>query len=206
MPLERHWTTAAVRELTREDRPWPRYELIGDELLVTPAPRGPHHTAAFAIATLLDAYSSAQRIGVTMMSPADLELRRGTITQPDVFVVPRGISNATGPAEWSEITALLLAVEVLSDSSVRTDRVLKRDFYLANHVEEYWVVDTDARAIERWRPEQTTPELVRESLVWLPRGGEPLVLDVAALFDRIEEQWADVRAMRFTWQVPPSSQ
>lgn len=194
MALTRFWTTADVRELTREERPWPRYELIDHELLVTPAPRGPHQVAVTAIWRLLDDFSLSQGIGVAMISPADLELQPGTITQPDVFVVPRGISQATGRAEWSEITALLLAVEVLSESTVRTDRVMKRDFYLANRVEEYWVVDTDARVIERWRPAQVTPELVRDSFAWQPRDGEPLVIEVASLFDRIEAKWAAVRA------------
>lgn len=190
MPVTRHWTTAAVRELTQEDRPWPRYELLDGELLVTPAPRGPHQTAAWEICRLLDDYVSSRRLGVTLMSPADIELRKGTIMQPDVFVAPRGISPAGRVPEWSDITALLLAVEVLSPSTLRNDRVVKRDFYLANNVAEYWVVDVDARVIERWRPTQETPDLRREILEWSPRSGDPLVIDVAALFSRISEKWA----------------
>lgn len=31
----------------------------------------------------------------------------------------------------------------------RIDRVVKRDFYLDNGVSEYWIVDADARVIER---------------------------------------------------------
>jgi hypothetical protein len=32
------WTAHRVRALIDESRPWPRYELIDGELLVTPAP------------------------------------------------------------------------------------------------------------------------------------------------------------------------
>jgi hypothetical protein len=42
----RRWTAADVRELTDESRPWPRYEVIDGELLVTPSPRPLHQFAA----------------------------------------------------------------------------------------------------------------------------------------------------------------
>ncbi len=196
MPVTRHWTTADVRELIQEDRPWPRYELLDGELLVTPAPRGPHQTVAFEVCLLLDAYLSTARLGLATMSPADLELRPGTIMQPDVFVIPNGSVRVAGrEAEWSDIRALMLAVEILSPGSLRNDRVLKRDFYLANNVEEYWIVDVDARAVERWRPTQETPELLRETLVWSPRDGDPLVIDLVALFARIEAKWKLIREL-----------
>lgn len=196
MPVSRHWTTADVRELIREDRPWPRYELLDGELLVTPAPRGPHQTAAAELWKLLDTYVCDRRLGLAMMSPSEIQLRKGTIMQPDVFVAPRGIAPAGRVAEWSDISALLLAVEILSPSSLRTDRVLKRDFYLANNVEEYWVVDADARVIERWRPTQDRPELLRETLQWAPRGGAPLIIDVVSLFARIDARWAELSLLR----------
>jgi hypothetical protein len=36
--LQRRWTVAEVRAMQDESRAWPRYELIGSEVLVTPAP------------------------------------------------------------------------------------------------------------------------------------------------------------------------
>ena len=116
----------------------------------------------------------------------------------DVFVVPRhDVPEGTEPAhpfEWAEIASLLLAVEVLSPSSERTDRVAKRDYYMTSPVSEYWVVDVDARIIERWRPQVMTPDPVRKSFAWQPsRAARPLDVDVATLFARI---WGDYRAMR----------
>ena len=189
MPLSRQWTAADVRALTREDRPWPRYELIDGELIVTPAPPGPHQTAALELALALAAYLEREAIGFALLSPADLELKPGTITQPDLFVVPTGSEEwETSPA-WSDIHSLLLAVEVLSPSSLRTDRIVKRDFYLANGVAEYWIVDVDERMIERWTPMQKTPELCRDSIAWAPLDREPLLIDLQALFNRIAIKW-----------------
>ena len=186
--IQRRWTTADVRELTREDRPWPRYELIAGELLVTPAPGSIHQIAATEIWSLLNAYLEREPVGLAVVSPADLELKPGTITQPDVFVVPAETRIASDVLQWPDVKSLLLAVEVLSPSTLRTDRVKKRDFYLDNGVEEYWVVDLDARVVERWRPAQETSELTRDRLEWAPNGRAPLVIDLPALFERIQKK------------------
>jgi Uma2 family endonuclease len=190
MPVNRRWTTADVRALQQEDRAWPRYELLDGELLVTPAPRGLHQAAVVEIVRLLDDYLMPRGFAVTLTSPSDIELREGTIMQPDVFVVPCGIAPAGRAATWADVSALVLAVEILSPSTVERDRLAKREFYLANQVEEYWVVDVDARVIERWRATQNAPELCRETMLWVPRAVDALVIDVGALFARIDARWA----------------
>lgn len=189
MPAIRgRWTSADVRALTLADRAWPRYELIAGELLVTPGPGSKHQIATTELWSLLDAHLENEHVGLAVTSPSELELRPGTITQPDVFVIPRDTQMAADALQWSDVKRLLLAVEVLSPSSLRTDRVRKRDFYLENGVEEYWIVDLDARVVERWLPEQETPELFRETVTWTPRARTPLVIDLLAYFARIEKK------------------
>jgi Uma2 family endonuclease len=188
MPAMRHrWTTADVRALIDESRAWPRYELLGGELVVTPAPAPVHQVAVSELMALLRAYVLDHDLGVILASPADLELRPGTISQPDFFVVPfASHERPEGPVAWSVVTSLLLAIEVISPGSVRIDRVEKRDHYLSAGVPEYWVVDLDARLVERWRPDRENPELLRATLEWRPRGAPaPLVMDLLALFDTI---------------------
>lgn len=179
--IRRRWTTTEVRSLIDESRAWPRYELIGAELLVTPAPRGPHQLVVVEFVVLL------------YESPADLELRPGTITQPDVFVIPASTRPAGDQLDWSDVKSLLLAVEVLSPSSVRTDRVEKRDFYMDANVAEYWVVDVDARIVECWTPARETPLIARDQVTWAPAGAEPLVIGLTALFDRVVMKLGMVR-------------
>src|SRR5437879_6034072 len=129
--IRRHWTTAEVRALMDESRAWPRYELIDGEVLVTTAPGWSHQFAVTEFLVLLYAYLRQEPIGVAVCSPADLELRTGNITQPDVFVIPvGGAVIRDGGFQWSDVTALLLAVEMISPSSVRTDRVKTRKYYL----------------------------------------------------------------------------
>ncbi len=186
MPAEkiRRWTTAEVRELMDESRPWPRYELIDGHLIVTPAPTWTHQWAVARLWRVLDEYLSRDAVGVAMMSPSDLELEEGHITQPDVFVVP--ISSGRHPRSWPDVKTLLVAAEVLSPSNARYDRVDKRKFFQRVEVPEYWVVDLDARVFERWTPGDARPEVIDGTLTWNPAGAPTaFALDVPHYFAEV---------------------
>ena len=182
--LSKHrWTAADVRALMDTSRHWPRYELLDGELLVTNAPTLAHQWAVTELARLLGNHCEREGSGIAFVSPADIELVPESITQPDVFVVPTRVVPADGEMKWSAVRELALVAEVLSPSTMRDDRVRKRDFYLANGVGECWIVDLDGRVIERWTPERERPEIHRDELVWHARGASvPFVLDVAAFF------------------------
>ncbi len=66
---------------------------------------------------------------------------------------------------------LLLAVEILSPSSQRADRTVKRRLFQRERVPEYWIVDIDARLVSRWRPDDTRPEEIDGRLEWAPAAG-----------------------------------
>ena len=70
----RRWSTSDVRALMDETRPWPRLELIGGELIVTPAPGGVHQVAVVESTRILADYCDRERVGIVLDSPADLEL------------------------------------------------------------------------------------------------------------------------------------
>ena len=186
MPADtKRWSVEEVREMQDESRTWPRFELIAGELLVTPAPGEIHQVGVGELFMLISAYVDRERVGVTLTSPADLELHPGTIAQPDVFVVPVAtgmtIKSRRG---WAGVTSLLLAVEVISPSSVRTDREAKRHYYLSADVPEYWVIDFDARVLERWVSGGATPAMVRGAFEWQPAGARaPLVVNLPELFN-----------------------
>jgi Uma2 family endonuclease len=179
--VKRRWTAREVRQLIAESPlATPRYELVDGELLVTPSPNWPHQTAVYLLLTRLHEYLQRQTVGAVRPSPFDVELVPESLVQPDVFVVPSHEARRL----LTEMPAreLLLAVEVLSPSSSRHDRVTKRPHY-QRHVPEYWIVDLDARLFERWRPGDTRPEIVTETLEWSPPGAtEPFSLDVIRYF------------------------
>lgn len=188
-PTQR-WTAEQVRALQDEERHGPRDELIDGELPVTPAPQVDHQRAVRELLLIRAGYVHPRRLGEVLTSPADIELEPDTVVQPDVVVVPAG---AEPPRSWKDIRGLLLAVEVVSPSSARSDRVTKRRFFQRNRVPEYWVVNLDARTIERWRRDDERAELLDERLEWRSAGAaEPFALDLTPFFARVHAD-PDVR-------------
>jgi Uma2 family endonuclease len=172
------WTAEMVRALP-EDRN--RYEVIGGDLLVSPGLTWTHQAAVGRLNASLMHYLSGSRVGHVYCAPADIEFSEDTLVQPDIFVVPRRGDKA--PRSWEDVRELLLVVEVLSPSSARTDRLQKRDLYLVRGAPEYWVVDVDARLIERWRPEVGEPERLSDYITWQPAGAsDAFVVDLAEYF------------------------
>lgn len=178
---DRHWTVREVRQLIA-DAPLatPRYELVAGELLVTPSPNAVHQSAVGLLLAALDSYARKNRIGVAYTSPFDVELEAETLVQPDVFVT--SLPEARRLRNEMPARELLVAVEVISPSSARYDRVTKRALY-QRHVSEYWVIDLNARLVERWLPNDDRPAIVVDTLVWRPQGAsEPFPLELPGYF------------------------
>jgi Uma2 family endonuclease len=128
---------------------------------------------------LLDAYVRGHELGEVFSSPLDVKLEPGLVLQPDVLVVPTGELRRRSDV----VRHLLLAVEMVSPSSARHDRVTKRPRYQRNRVPEYWIIDDRSQTIERWTPDDQRPELIAEQLVWQPEGTpDPFVLDLVKFF------------------------
>jgi Uma2 family endonuclease len=175
------WTAERVRALPEDGK---RYEVIAGELFVTPAPSFDHQDAVLRILVPIKQYLEQTGSGYPAISPADIEFDDETLVQPDVFVVP--LIGGRRPRRWSDITRLLLAVEVLSPSTARADRTVKRRLFQRVGVPEYWIVDVEARLVERWRPGDARPEIVTDALAWHPDPAQaPLVIDLPPLFAAI---------------------
>lgn len=172
------WTAELVRALPDDGR---RHELVAGELLVTPSPSPVHQWLVAAIFRRLDPYLVATGSGALLTAPADISLGEDEILQPDLFVLPPG--QPLPPRDWAEVRRLQLAIEIVSPTTARVDRITKRRRFQRAGVPEYWIVDPDARVIERWRPEDTRPEVLSELLTWQPDPAHlPLEVDLPALF------------------------
>src|SRR5688572_28385381 len=184
----RRWTAREVRDLIdAAPLATPRYELVDGELLVTPGPSMPHQNAVRQLLLALSPYLDRESAGVTVCSPSDVELEAEDLRQPDVYVMTASEWRRV-IREGNPVRELLLAIEILSPSSGRHDRVKKRPGY-QRHVPEYWIVDLDARLVERWRPGDERPEIVTETLEWHPVSAtDPFRLDLIRYFAEVFDE------------------
>ncbi len=179
--IRKRWRVDEVRALPDDGN---RYEVIRGVLLVTPAPRPIHQRAVLLLAMMLEPYCERTGIGRVYQSPADVEFDDETMVQPDLFVIPGRTGRV--PSSWRMMAKPLLAVEAISPSSARADRQEKRKTYLEEGIEEYWIVDIDARLVERWRPGDSRPEILDQRLEWHPDPGvEALGIDLVDYFARV---------------------
>ena len=177
-PNVKVWTVVDLAAMPDDGQ---RYEVIDGELFVTPSPALRHQDAIGRLFLLLAPYVTAQGIGHLVIAPADVTFSPHRAVQPDLFVAP--LVNGKRPKQLVEIRELLLAVEVLSPSSARADRVVKRAMYRDEGVAEYWVVDLDARTFERSTPADAKVGVVSDLLEWRPMDASaPLIIDVERYF------------------------
>lgn len=174
------WTAERIRALPEDGL---RHEVVDGEHLVSPSPRLLHQRALSLLERPLRDYVETNRLGEVFHSPADVELDPHTLMQPDLFV------TATWRAkDWTEILPLRLAIEVLSPSTARADRIVKRRRFQRAAI-EYWIVDLDARLVERWRSGDERPEVATETLEWQPEPAvPPLVMDLVAFFRAVHAE------------------
>ncbi len=111
-------------------------------------------------------------------APSDLVLSPDTLLQPDLRIDTVG----PGPRPAND-PAILLVVEILSPSTARRDRHLKRHAYLHAGARMYWVVDCDSAHVEQWTPADDRPLIVTDTLRWHPPGASvPFVFDLPLFF------------------------
>jgi len=172
------YTAAEVRRFPDDHL---RYEVIRGELFVTPAPGTRHQRAVRDLCSTLQAYLAAHSLGEALPAPFEVEFTADSAVQPDVIVLLEPQQGRLTAKRLYGPPALV--IEIISYSSKRTDRLQKRQLYVEEGVPEYWVVDIDARHIERWRRGDRAPDVVTGDLVWHPDAHTPpLTIHLPHLF------------------------
>lgn len=162
-----------------------RYEIVGGELIASPAPSEHHQLLVGELLVLLHGHVRGRRLGRVYPAPVDVRLSAIDQVQPDIVVLlneRRHIYTANvmhGPPD--------LAAEIVSPSSRVTDPTVKFRLYEQHGVREYWLVDPDARTfrffvLREGRYEETQMEGGVLHSALLPG----LAVDTAGLFAELD--------------------
>jgi Uma2 family endonuclease len=165
------WTYAEFARLPSEGST--RYEIIDDELVVTPGPSTRHQRVVMRLASALHAFATARDLGEVLPGPVDVLFAEGDYFEPDIVFVAKERAHlirdrgVEGPPD--------LVVEILSPSTAGRDRGIKLERYRLFGVAAYWVVDPEACTIEVWdlaaRAREPVMWNAESSLRWAPGDG-----------------------------------
>ena len=123
-----------------------RYELIEGELILVPRPKSRHKKIAGEFFAEIKYYLKHNAIGEVLY---ELDVFLGDkvkVVAPDVIFIAKDRLdiieelNIQGPPD--------LVIEVLSPSTARYDRKIKRQLYFTHGVKEHWLVDPDQQSVE----------------------------------------------------------
>ena len=162
-----------------------RNEIIDGRLFVTPPypPAWKHQCALIELRALLNVHADGLGVAVTM-GPVDVELSPTTRVSPD-FVAYHGLAGKRSRRSGTTVRPPCLIVELVSEYSRALDTGAKRALYQRTLVDEYWIVDVDAREILRWTPGSQKAEVLRKTMTWEPVAGRAGVpIDVSRFFGR----------------------
>ncbi|HUO84213.1 MAG TPA: Uma2 family endonuclease [Thermoanaerobaculia bacterium] len=158
-------TSSASTRLTYEDyATFPddgrRHEIIEGEHYVSPSPGRKHQEILRRLLVAMSQYLQQNPIGEVFSAPFDVVLSDIDIVQPDLVYVAR--ERASMITEKNVQGAPDLVVEILSESTRRTDAIVKRKRYDHFGVEEYWIVDPVVETIEVLRQAESGFERAAE--------------------------------------------
>lgn len=176
----RGWTYEEFARLPDDGN---RYEVIAGDLYVTPPPDTPHQVVGGRFYLQLGLFMTQQYdLGEVLYAPVAVLFGEGDYLEPDIVVLLnehrhyRTRRAIEGPPD--------LVVEILSPSTARQDRGIKRERYAHYGVPEYWIIDPERRRVEVYRLQEDAdrPTYVADRLRWQPlQAGPVLELNVAKL-------------------------
>jgi Uma2 family endonuclease len=126
-----------------------RREIIEGELFVTPASRRLHQRIVTRLTHFLSAFLDDHPLGEVYVSPFDVVFSPFDVVEPDLVYFSKARESVL--TEMNAQGAPDLVVEVLSETTEKTDRTFKLKLYGKFGVQEYWIIDPDGPSGDIYR-------------------------------------------------------
>ena len=135
-----------------------KMEFINGEIFFQSPVKLLHNEATGNLFQLLKAYVSTNKLRFVGIEKILVSLTRNDY-EPDVCFFGNEKSKSFTPKQM-QFPAPDFVVEVVSDSTERTDRETKFQDYAAHGVREYWIVDPDKATVEQYLLQSEEYELL----------------------------------------------
>lgn len=126
-----------------------RHELIDGEHYMTPAPGTKHQRISRKLLTAFENFLKHKKVGEIFDAPFDVILSDVDVVQPDLLFISR--DRASIITEKNIQGAPDLVIEIISETTRKTDEVIKRKLYERFGVQEYWVIDPELESVKVYR-------------------------------------------------------
>jgi Uma2 family endonuclease len=123
-----------------------RYEIIDGDLLMAPASDTWHQDWVNNLSFMVTAFVKAKKLGKVLTALTDVVLDQDNTVQPDLLFVSTAKASIIQQRAIFGVPDLL--VEIISPTSVRRDRYIKRQLYARFGVQEYWLGDAANKTLE----------------------------------------------------------
>lgn len=158
--LTRPITYQAFREMEFEEQELKEFifELIDGEIVPRNYPTATHQRILADLHLLIGNHVKANQLGRVLFAPFGVVLDDFDDVQPDLMFVASANQHIIQEGGIFGVPDLL--VEIISPSSIRTDRGKKFKLYERMGVAEYWIVDINNRSIEVYKWHESGYELM----------------------------------------------
>ncbi len=145
--LERKMTWQEFREMEIDEQDNFIYELINGTLMRRPSPNLPHQRIAKRLGRSIGNYLTANEIGFLYPALTDVFFDDNNGFVPDFSFISKERSfllendeYIAGPPD--------IVIEIISPSTVKRDRIEKKDISERFAVKEYWLIDPANKSVE----------------------------------------------------------
>lgn len=163
-------------------------ELVDGRLVEAEMPTKWHEAMVALLIATLSPWCSKRKLRV-LGSGFRLRVSDRQGAMPDVQVLSEATYRAA-PDSGLESGHPELVIEVISPTSRAHDRVRKVDWYSRLQIPEYWIIDADARSIERLALDGDTYRIAQHAagdLVFRPKSMKGLKVDLEQLWQALEQ-------------------
>ncbi len=123
-----------------------RHELIDGEHFMTPAPSTRHQKISANLLYFIKDHLRRTKEGEVFYAPTDVVLSEQDVVEPDLLFV--STARASIITDKNIQGAPDLVVEIISETSRKTDKTIKRKLYEGYGVREYWIVDPELETVD----------------------------------------------------------